>query len=431
MMKTIFTLSLGILAAGGLTAQGSTGENALLGTNTPVVAHPLPDFESPPVNKTFYYDLQYIFEVPDVPDAYLTYSVKHNSVSEVAIVSVNETELAIDFNSPGQTSVILEATYEGLSVADTFVIGVQIIPAGNYVHADLQGLSLEPDAYWNGEDMSGGFTTGPLRFYNSYNPDWLAWSGWSYTNMNNDTTPGYGNQYSAASGDETGENIYATSYASPSSGIAFHDSAPRVIKGATITNSANAALSMKYGDDFAKKFGGVDGQDPDWFKLTISGFLDDSPAGSVDFMLADYTFEDARDDYIIKTWQWVELSSLGKVDSLSFGLSSTDNGDYGMNTPAYFCLDNVYLETLVSTPRQKKLAVSPFPNPCKGVFMLNMDSRPSVGITVYDISMRQVKKIDHYFPGTSIDITDQPEGIYLMRIKSGSETTTVKIINER
>ena len=28
------------------------------------------------------------------------------------------------------------------------------------------------------------------------------------------------------------------------------------------------------------------------------------------------------------------------MSKLGFELSSTDNGDYGMNTPAYFCFDN-------------------------------------------------------------------------------------------
>ena len=46
---------------------------------------------------------------------------------------------------------------------------------------------------------------------------------------------------------------------------------------------------MRDGDAFSKKFGGASGDDPDWFKLTITG--NDSTGasvGSVDFYLADY-----------------------------------------------------------------------------------------------------------------------------------------------
>jgi len=32
---------------------------------------------------------------------------------------------------------------------------------------------------------------------------------------------------------------------------------------------------------------------------------------------------------------------LGNVDSLQLSLSSTDTGAFGMNTPAYFCVDNI------------------------------------------------------------------------------------------
>jgi hypothetical protein len=49
---------------------------------------------------------------------------------------------------------------------------------------------------------------------------------------------------------------------------------------------------------------------------------------------------DADKAYIINDWRYVDLSGLGKVSKLSFELTSTDNGDWGMNTPAYFCFDN-------------------------------------------------------------------------------------------
>ena len=62
---------------------------------------------------------------------------------------------------------------------------------------------------------------------------------------------------------------------------------------------------------------------------------------SVDFYLADYRFADNSEDYIVKDWTFVSLEALGDVDSLLFSLTSTDNDSmFGMNTPAYFCMDN-------------------------------------------------------------------------------------------
>ena len=48
---------------------------------------------------------------------------------------------------------------------------------------------------------------------------------------------------------------------------------------------------------------------------------------------------------LLDTWEWVDLTSLGVVYGLEFELTSSDTGAYGMNTPAYFAMDD-----LESTP---------------------------------------------------------------------------------
>ncbi|HDM77155.1 MAG TPA: DUF4465 domain-containing protein, partial [Deltaproteobacteria bacterium] len=117
---------------------------------------------------------------------------------------------------------------------------------------------------------------------------------------------------------------------------------PREITGAYFTNTTYAYLSMRDGDAFAKKFGGDSGSDPDWFKLTITGIGESgSKTGEVDFYLADYRFDDNSKDYIVDKWTWVDLSSLGEVVALQFALSSSDSGEWGMNTPAYFAMDDL------------------------------------------------------------------------------------------
>jgi hypothetical protein len=96
------------------------------------------------------------------------------------------------------------------------------------------------------------------------------------------------------------------------------------------------------GDGFAKPFGGDDGNDEDWFKLTAEGFdKDGETTGTVDFYMADYRFENNTKDYIVKDWEWMDLSSLGTVTKVQFTMTSTDVGGNGMNTPAYFCMDNI------------------------------------------------------------------------------------------
>jgi hypothetical protein len=114
-----------------------------------------------------------------------------------------------------------------------------------------------------------------------------------------------------------------------------------------VTNTTTAALSMRDGDGFAKKFGGTSGNDPDFFVLHVAGKNAANQAtGTVDFYLADYRFSNNTQDYIVSQWTAVDLSTLGPdTAALSFSLDSSDVGMFGMNTPAYFAADN-----LVTTP---------------------------------------------------------------------------------
>lgn len=198
--------------------------------------------------------------------------------------------------------------------------------------------------YWNGSDGKGGFITNGATFANSYDTTYGSWSGWSYSNTSDTVTDGYTNQFSAYTGvDHTadpGKN-YAV-YSAPWSPVPTLTLAPHtVLQGAWITNTTYAALSMKNGDGFAKKFGGETGNDADWFLLSISGTNSLGQSNTIDFYLADYRFADNASDYIVNSWTWVDLTALGDAQELTFDLSSSDEGEYGMNTPGLFALDDV------------------------------------------------------------------------------------------
>ncbi len=227
---------------------------------------------------------------------------------------------------------------------------------------DFEDLQLDPNSYWNGSDGSGGFTSGGITFLNTFTDSgggWTSWSGWSYSNTTDTNTPDFSNQYSAYTGSGVdGSANYAVYY------DGFWGGAPPTVtgipagtpRGAYFTNTTYAALSMRDGDGFAKKFGGADGTDPDWFLLTIQG-LDASNQlnGTVDFYLADYRNLDGAPNYIVDEWTWVDLTSLGSVTQLQFILSSSDFGDFGMNTPAYFAMDKLTMDNLTAVPEPSSL----------------------------------------------------------------------------
>jgi hypothetical protein len=117
-----------------------------------------------------------------------------------------------------------------------------------------------------------------------------------------------------------------------------------------VTNTTYAALSMLTGDSFGKQFGGASGDDPDYFKITAFG-TDNSGnlLGSSDFYLADYRFDNNTLDYVVNTWTPWDLTALGDSSRVYFNVSSTDVGQYGMNTPGYFAVDNLQI-TAVPEP---------------------------------------------------------------------------------
>ncbi|WP_146407579.1 DUF4465 domain-containing protein [Allorhodopirellula heiligendammensis] len=209
------------------------------------------------------------------------------------------------------------------------------------------GAGLLSGEFENNAGSADGFSDGTLQFENSFDQSFGfdVWSGFAISRGTDTHTPGFGNQYSSiAGGGSEGSSTYAVAYASapvtvrrPSNSTPFSSM--------DVSNTTYAALSMRDGDDFAKKFGGESGNDPDFLLLTVDGLdADGNSIGEVQVYLADYRFNDNDLDYILEDWSTIDISSIGTAETLSIQLSSSDNGDFGMNTPGYFALDNVLLE---------------------------------------------------------------------------------------
>ncbi len=181
-------------------------------------------------------------------------------------------------------------------------------------------------------DWGGGFTT---------------WSGFAIANHADTATAGHGNQYSSYAGGGAGASAqFAVGYidtffAPDGTRLAFATSLDLTGRGAWFTNTTYTALDMLGGSAFTKKFGGAGGDDPDWLLLTLTGYLNHTATGSVALYLADYRFTNNALDYIVKDWAWLDFAPLGTVDEIVFRMSSSDNSMFGMNTPAYFAMDNL------------------------------------------------------------------------------------------
>lgn len=209
------------------------------------------------------------------------------------------------------------------------------------VVSTFDDLSLPANSHYM-PGTSASFVSGAASFNHSFTEYFpgCCWSGWTYSNRTDTTTPGSDNQYSAFTGAGAGGSAnYAVAYLGAPA-ITF--AAPSMVNSLAVTNTTYAGLSMRLGDGFAKRFGGADGTDPDFLKLTITGLSAAGlVTGSVDTYLADFRFADSAQDHVLDQWRTVDLSGLGMVQSLRFSMASSDTGEFGMNTPAYFAMDNL------------------------------------------------------------------------------------------
>ncbi len=378
-------------------------------------------------------ELVQYFTDPDDADSSFSFEIIVNSDSLVTVPVIDGQNLVADFRMGGQSNLVVKAITAGLSVKGATVIGVRKIVYGDVVVSDFENLDLDPESFWNGSDGSGGFNSGLARFNNLYNPDFFSWEGWAYSNMSDKTTPGYGNQYSAITGSGVdtatsgGRNYGVSAPIFSSSVINFTTGKEHFVNGFFVTNSTYATMSMEQGDDFAKKFGGTDGNDPDWFMLSIWGMLDGEPTDTNEYYLADYRFEDNTKDYIIKTWQWIPMSCVGRVDSLFFSLSSSDVGDWGMNTPAYFCMDNFSVFPNTTSiedrlPEGFNGSINIFPNPSYGLFRIASREGHDMVVQIYNLTGKLVLEDPHYQGGQLIDISNQSAGAYIIRIQTEGGT---------
>ena len=187
------------------------------------------------------------------------------------------------------------------------------------------------------DDERTEFVSGDFEFATGCMSDWDYWYWFGYANETDNTYSSLDDQWkNVVGGGYDGSANYGVAFAAAFNGPCYTTllTEPQVVPGFYVTNSSYAYDSMTNGDGFAKKFG-----KGDWFKLTITGYdADDNVTGTKDYYLAD--LRDEATAYIINDWRYVDLSGLGAVAKLGFELTSSDTGDYGMNTPAYFCFDN-------------------------------------------------------------------------------------------
>ena len=203
----------------------------------------------------------------------------------------------------------------------------QTLNADGYWRGDETGTKFDN---WGAEAYSCMYTEEGATFAANYTPAWGSWSGFAISSR---TETSYAaatmipDQFNNITGKANSGNNFCVVYTFGET-ITFDTEVE--LKGFFFTNNAWTVDAILNGDGMTPgKF-----EAGDWLKCTVTGTRADATTASVDIMLAE-------DGSYVQNWQWADLTSLGKVTSLSFSFDGTKKNDYGLTTPTYICIDDV------------------------------------------------------------------------------------------
>lgn len=311
----------------------------------PVVVNPLAPIVFTNFPQTLSFDLTGVFDDPDNNNLFMQYAVNLNVPEANATIDANDM-LVVTRVSPNAfaDTLVVTATSNGKSVAMKVPVSGSQVTVQLGV-ADFEDVALSTQGYWipaqyddyNYNDMvSSGWIF--QNYYSSY-----YWGGFTASNRTDTNQTGLNAQYTAVTGGGlNGSTQYAVAYTmGVPTMVTAADGQAHTVTGCYVTNNLWAYQHMRDGEPGYAPFGGADGTTPDYFVLHAVGKdLNGNVVGTLDFYLADFRSPNPSDDYILKTWEWFDLSPLGNVASITFSLESTVGNQSGMLTPAYFCMDD-------------------------------------------------------------------------------------------
>lgn len=321
-------------------------------------------------------------------------------------------------------------------------LALGLIKSGAQVNivTDFETYTLAPNSAYSPTPATPFQTTNAIFDY-QYAGYWSA--GFAYTNKKDSVNGTFTNLYGVrAYNGYAGSGYYVTGQDRGKITLTVPQS---TVAGFYITNTTYAFKSIKSGDAFARKFGDTTGTGsgttipqgsyPDYFKAIVKGYKNGALKNdSVTVMLADYTFTNNTQDFVLDTWQFVNTAIIGEVDSIKFFLRSSDMAPWGMNTPGFFAIDNftVLQPTYVGIAHESRntAALEVYPNPFGAELSIRHSYAEPVQLRVLDVSGKAVFGTGLPASQATLDLSSLPSGVYFLEIRSGREVSTKKIIKE-
>jgi Domain of unknown function (DUF4465)/Secretion system C-terminal sorting domain len=307
---------------------------------------------------------------------------------------------------------------------------------------------LALDTSWYGQDqMTDGdtiYSNGFLDFELNFNAGFNSFTGFSVSSMTDTMTTGSANQFSAITGvGSANSDQYSICFAPTwANNRVFLQNPADNFYSVKVTNTTYAYKSMLNGDMFGKPFGAdtsatgaIDNTNgEDWFLLTIYALGSDSlnTGDSINFYLADYTFANDSLDYLIDSWQTIDLIPLysgTEIYGLDFVLTSSDTaGGFGMNTPSYFALDDLEIVFPLGIDEIETPQIAAYPNPTNGELII--ETNPGSILELYDLNGNLVLNATSTSSQFSWNLADLTVGIYYLVSIFEGEILQTKIIKQ-
>ena len=202
--------------------------------------------------------------------------------------------------------------------------------------ADFENINLASESVYHMTE-SGIFESGDFRFQQDvqdYGEGAIYYFGNIVSTKTGKEYKGdYQNDMSAAGGAHAGQKfvVWTGSYVGQDS-VFLKEAA--VVPGFYVCNTPWVVDAILNGDGMSDD-GGAPFGDNDYFTLTIHGSLNGKAVNN------EVTVELAKGKTYIQDWTYVDLSSLGKVDAITFSLASSKKNSVSMTTPAYFAFDDL------------------------------------------------------------------------------------------
>lgn len=271
--------------------------------------------------------------------------------SDIRFVKLVDVNGGVDLDAQG--NIIYDATSGGPATGFDLT-GVCVLNGGNpYLISNFEGMLSQANTY-EIVNATNGIVDNDGNYHSYYTNNGVVFEalglyggsfacGFGLSNLKSNSTTTCSYESAANMGLEGPDSVYLNAYYSDYVGTLEHN----------IVRMADSSLFKPMGvyvDNSLSTYNYNTSNTLSNYWLTIIAYGYDA-SGNITDSSSLYLADKRNGANInVKDWEWLDLSNLGECSKVIFKLETNDNSGYGMNPPAYFCLDNFVIKSSSQIP---------------------------------------------------------------------------------